>query len=188
MIRVAAGLGDDVDHPTVVVAVFGIEVVGENAELLNGVQVRNYRRSAVHVLLHIDGVYHESVGRFALAIDGNVSGIRVARRIDGARHARHDHRRWSQGRHRTDARLNREQASVAAAVQRNRLDLRVRHYFSQMSGDRINLSLDVGFGSAHCYRLRLLLDFQRGIQRHGSVGIDGNIGFLLRLEPVHLNR
>ena len=57
-----------------------------------------------------------------------------------------------------------------------------------MGSDGIDLSLDVGFGSAHRYGFRLLLHLQRGIQRHRRVGINGNISFLLRLEPVHLNR
>ena len=62
-------------------AVLGIEVVGQHPELFDRIEVRNDGGAAIHVLLHIDPVHHEAVGRFALAIDGQVSGIQVAGRV-----------------------------------------------------------------------------------------------------------
>ena len=182
MKRVAAGFGDDVHHPAVVVSILGVEVVGENTELLDGIQVRNDRGSAVHVLLHVDGIHHESVGGFALAVDRNIARIQIAGRIDGSGHAGHDHRSRRQSRHRTDAGLNRQQVRIAAAVQGKRLDLRVLHHFAQMSGDGFDLGLNIGLGSTDRDGFRLLAYFERVIQRYRGVGIDGDIGLLLGLE------
>src|SRR5271156_4555468 len=67
--RVAPRLADNGDHAAVVVAVLGIEVAGESSELIDRIKVGNDRRASVHVLLYIDPVHHESVGRLALAID-----------------------------------------------------------------------------------------------------------------------
>ncbi len=73
-----AGFADDADDAAVVVAVLGIEVGGEDAELFDGVEVGDDGGAAVHVLLHIDAIDHEAVGGFALAVDGEVAGVGVA--------------------------------------------------------------------------------------------------------------
>ena len=44
-------------------------------ELFDGIEVRNDRGAAVHVLLYVDSVHHEAVGRFALSVDGQIAGI-----------------------------------------------------------------------------------------------------------------
>ena len=80
---VAAGFADDSDDAAVVVPVLRIEVVGQHAELFDGIEVGDDRGAAVHVLLHIDSIDHEAVGRLALAVDGEVAGVGVARWING---------------------------------------------------------------------------------------------------------
>ena len=59
---VASGFADNGDHATVIVAVLGIEVVGEHPEFLDGIKVWNDGRASIHVLLHIDSIYLEAVG------------------------------------------------------------------------------------------------------------------------------
>ena len=129
-------------------------------------------------------VHHESVRRFALAVDRNIPGIQIAGRIDGSRDARHDDRSRRQSGDRTDAGLNRQQIRVAAAVQRHRLDLRRRDHFAQMSGHGVDLGLDGGFGRGYGYCLRLLSDLQYGIQRERGVRVDVRFVFFCVWNPV----
>ncbi len=185
---VAAGLGDDANHPAVVVAVFGVEIVGEDAQLLDGIEVGNDRGSAVHMLLHVDGIHHEAVSGFALAVDGNVAGIRVARRIDRAGDAGHDHRGWGEGGHRSDARLDGEQVRIAAAIQGNGLDLCCGKHCTKVRGDGVHLGLECFFGFNDCDSLVLPGQLHYRVDAKGGVGVDGEIGLELLLKSVRFHR
>ena len=121
---VASGFADDSDDAAVVVAVLGIEVVGEDAEFFDRIEVGNDGGATVHVLLHVDSIDHEAVGGFALAVDGEVAGVSVAGGIDTAGDAGHDDGARQKGGDGSDAGLDREQIGVAAAVQRKRRHLR----------------------------------------------------------------
>ena len=72
---IGPGFGHDIDDPAAVVAVFGVEVVGQDPELGDRIEIGHDRRAAVHQLLHVAAVDHESVGVFALAADGLVAGV-----------------------------------------------------------------------------------------------------------------
>ena len=184
MKHVAAGFRDDVDDPAVVVAVLRIEVVGQQAELLDRIEVGHDRRAAVHVLLDIAAVDQEAVRAFALAADRHVAGVELPGRRDRPRDARHDDRVRLNGRDRNHARLNRQQVGVAAPVQRQRRHLRRRDDFAELSGD----GLHAHFGPGHGDRFRLSADFKRRIFLQRAVRGDGQAGALLRLETFELNR
>lgn len=88
---VASSLGDHGDDAAVIVSIFGVEVVGQHPELIDRIEVRNDGCAAVHVLLHIDPVHQEPVHGLVLAVDLEVAGIQVARRIEAPGDAGHDH-------------------------------------------------------------------------------------------------
>ncbi len=142
--QVAAGFGHHIHQPAVIVPILGVEVAGQHPELLDGIQVWDHRCSAVHVFLHVDGIYDEAVRRFALSIDRNVSRIQIPGRINGSGHAGHDHRSGRQGRDRADTRLNRQQIRIAAAVQGNRFDLAVGNDLPKVRRHGIDLCLNGG--------------------------------------------
>src|SRR3974377_100575 len=60
---------DDGDHASIVVTIFRIEVVGEDAKFLDGIKVRNNGSSSIHVFLHVDSINHKTVGRLPLPIN-----------------------------------------------------------------------------------------------------------------------
>ena len=115
---VASRFGDDGDHAAIVVSVLGVEVVGQYAEFFDRIEVGNNGSAAVHMFLHIDAIHHESIRGFALAVDGEIAGILIARRIYAAGRARHDDRTRQQRRDRRHSRLNRQQIRVASSIQR----------------------------------------------------------------------
>ncbi len=116
--HVAAGLGDDVDLAATVFAIFGVEIVGENPELGDGVEIGNNSGAHVDVFLHVTAIHHEAVGEFSLAVDGNGAGIQVSRGREGAGT---DILNGTGGDRRggSHAGLKRKQIGIAAAIQRN---------------------------------------------------------------------
>ena len=78
--------------------------------------------------------------------------------IDGARDARHDHGGGRQRGDRADARLNRQQVRIAAAVQRNGLDLLRSNDFAQVGCHGLHLRLGGGFGVGYRDVMRSLSD------------------------------
>ena len=75
---VGSGLGDDVDLTAAVVAVFCIEVIGNNAKLSDRVKVWNQRGAVVHAFLRISSIDHESIGARSAAVDGLSSVGKIA--------------------------------------------------------------------------------------------------------------
>ena len=73
-------LRDHADLAAAELAVFRVEVAGENPELGDGIQVGNDRRAHVDVLLDVASIQHEAVGEFALAVDRDGAGIQTAGR------------------------------------------------------------------------------------------------------------
>ena len=80
---VAARLGDDIDLAAAILAIFGIEIIGENSELGDGVQIGNDRSAHVDVFFDVAAIHHKAVGEFALAVNGNGAGIQVSRGREG---------------------------------------------------------------------------------------------------------
>ncbi len=140
-----AGFADDGDDAAVVVAVLGIEVGGEDAELFDGVEVGNDGGAAVHVLLHVDSVDHEAVGGFALAVDGEVAGVGVAGGVDAAGDAGHDDGAGQEGGDGSDAGLDGEQIGVAAAVEGESGHLAGGDDFAEVSCGGFDLDAGVGW-------------------------------------------
>ncbi len=75
---VGAGLRDHVDLASAELAVFRVEVAGENPELGDGIQVGNDRRAHVDVLFDVASIQHKAVGEFPLAVDRDGAGIQIA--------------------------------------------------------------------------------------------------------------
>ena len=82
---IGAGFRDHVDLSAAEFAVFGVEVVGENPKLGDGIEVRNNRRAHVDVLFHVASIHDETVGEFPLAVDRDRAGIQIS---GGRQHAR----------------------------------------------------------------------------------------------------
>ena len=76
---VGAGFRDGVHHRAAEFPVLGIETIGDEAKFLHRVQIRYQTRAEVSPLTDIATVHQEGVGRFALAIDGDVACIQDAR-------------------------------------------------------------------------------------------------------------
>src|SRR5208283_2994876 len=82
---VGAGFRDNVNLPPAEFAVLGIEIVGENPELGDGIEVGNDRRAHVYILFDVASVHDETVGKFPLPVDGDGARIQISR---GGQHAR----------------------------------------------------------------------------------------------------
>src|SRR5262249_46398297 len=110
----------DYGHDTArVVAIFGIETVGEHAEFVDRIQIRDDAGSAVHLFFHVGAVDENTVGVFALAAERLVAGVEVAGGRYGGGDAGHDDRIAGLGGHGHDAGLKREQVGEASAVEGN---------------------------------------------------------------------
>jgi hypothetical protein len=140
------------------------------------------------VFLHVDGIHHEPVRRFALAIDREIARIQIAGRVDGSRYARHDHRGGRQRRQWSHAGLNREQIRVAAAVQRQRLNLLVCYDLAEMRRHRVDLRLNGFRGVRNRDRFGWLTYLHYGVDAERGIGIDGEVRLLLRAESGRFNR
>ena len=132
-------------------------------------------------------IHHESVRRFALAINRDIARIQISRRIDGSRHARHDYRIRRQRRHRSYAGLNRQQVRITAPVQGQRFDLLFGNDFAEMRRDRIDLSLNCLFGLNHRDCVGSLSQLHRGVDAKRSVGIDADTRLLPGLKSSRLD-
>ena len=63
---IASRLGDHGDHAAVIIPILRIEITGEHAKLFNRIEVRDNRRAAIHMFLHINAVHQKPVRRFSL--------------------------------------------------------------------------------------------------------------------------
>jgi hypothetical protein len=160
-----------------------VEVAGEDAELGNGVEIRNDRRSRIHVFFRVAAVYNECIREFPLAVDRDRSGVQtsgrrertdanVLLRVGGER---------SSG---NNTRLEGEQIGVTPAIEGHRRHLRARDDFAHLcvGGLRVNR----GLGHRNC--LRLFANFQNGVNSKSAVGIDGDTGPLVWPEARLLDR
>src|SRR6266403_1829510 len=108
---VGAGLGGDVNLAAAIVAIFSVKIIGDDAKFRDRVQIGQYAGTIVPALLHVRAIHHESVGAFALSIDGLIAGVLIAR-------GRAIICVWSLRpvRSRNDAGLKRKEIGIRAAV------------------------------------------------------------------------
>ena len=66
---------NDVDLSSAVPSVFRIEVAGKDAKFGDGVEVRNDRRSRIHVFLGVASVHREGIRELPLSVDRNRPGF-----------------------------------------------------------------------------------------------------------------
>ena len=75
---IGTGLSYNVDLAAAELAVFGIEVIGENPKFINGIEVGNDRRPHVDVFFDIASIDHKAVGKFPLAVNRDGAGIQIS--------------------------------------------------------------------------------------------------------------
>ena len=175
---IGTGLGNYADLASAELAVFRVEVTGENAELGDGIQVGNDRRAHVDVFFDVAAIQHEAVGELPLAVDGDGAGVQIA----GGRKCADSHilsRAGCERRDGRDAGLKGEQVRVAASIERHRGHLFACDDFTQL---RIGcLDMRGRFGDGH--GLGSLSDFERRVHHHLAVDIDRHAGTPQRLKP-----
>jgi len=75
---IGAGFGDDVYDGAGITTVFGIESVGQNTKLFDGIRRRLNGRSVHEDVVSVSTVHHVVVGATAAPVDGNGAGIIAA--------------------------------------------------------------------------------------------------------------
>ena len=162
---IAARFGDDADLAAAVLAVFGVVVAGDDAELGDGIEVGNDGRAGVHILFRIAAVHAEIIRRFALAVDGKIARVQ---RAGGVQDRCPDilHRRRSDRRGGSDAGLQRKQVGVAASVQRNSGHLPPPNHLARLRVGGLDMQRVVGHGHRLVNRPRLEhhVDGERGVR------------------------
>ena len=141
--RVRTVFGDDVDLAAGEITVLGIKVVGDDAELAEGVQIGDDGGSRECELLHGDAIEQIAVGGFSHAIDRLVAGVFVSRYcrkleaaaleviVGGGTAA-------DAGVGIGNARLQRQQIGKTAAIERNRGDLLIFDDLAQLRRGRFH--------------------------------------------------
>ena len=109
-----------INNATAVVAEFGVEIIGQDAELGNRVEIGHNRSAAIHQLLYISSVYHVPVGIFPLAADGLVARVENTGRRNRYRRSRHHDRVGQLSRDRNDAGLEGQKVGETSSVEGNR--------------------------------------------------------------------
>ena len=139
---IGAGFRDDVDLAAAEFAVLGVKVVRQNAEFGDGIEIGNDRCAVVHVFFDVASVHDETVGKFALTVDGNRAGIQIA---GGRKHAR-AHILHGIARDRGDgdnAGLKGQQIGKAAAVQGHGGHLSAGNHFAILCARCVDLDLAI---------------------------------------------
>ena len=162
------------DQSAGVVPILGIDAVGENSELGNGIEIRDDGRAVVHVFFHIAAIYHKPVRAFLLSAHRKVAGIQIARGTE---------RLEFPGRLGDNSGLQRQQVRVTAPVQRYRVDLGTADDFTHL-----------GAGSVDMHRRGRDVDcLCGGAQFHGDIDAQGRVvikhqaRLAIRLETCGLN-
>ncbi len=171
---IGPGLGDHADLAAAELAVFGVEVAGEDAELGDGIEVGNDGRAHVDVFLDVAAVEHETVGEFALAVDGDGAGS--SGRPKGEKGADADIlggcSAVSEG-DRGHAGLQRKQVSAeAAAVQRHGCHLLAGDDLASLSVGGFHMSGGFGDGDGSGF----IADGEGGVDYYFAVDVDGDGG------------
>src|ERR1700691_2550344 len=133
MYLIGPGLSNHVDLSAAKLAIFGIEIARENAELGNRIKVRHNRSAHVYVFLGIAPIYDEGVRKLALSIDRNGAGGQIAGRRKKAC-ADILNRICIDGRGGRTSGLQREQVSETAPVQWNGGHFTTCDHFPQLRG------------------------------------------------------
>src|ERR1700678_4124409 len=131
MKSVASGFSDDIDLAAAEFSILRVEVAGDNAELINRIQVGNHGRAGVDILFHVGAVHAEIVGELPLPIHREGARIERARRVEnGGAYILYG----SGGNRclRSNSGLQREQVSVGAAVEWNRGHLPSGDHLAQL--------------------------------------------------------
>ncbi len=149
METVAAALGDDVDLAATELAVFCVEVTGQNPKLSDRIEIRNNRRSHVDVLFTVTSIDTEEVCKFALTIDRDGPRIQGAGGVqNGCADILHCFRGdGCLGRH---ARLQRKQVRITSPIQGDRAHLPPGDHLAKLRA----LGLDVQRVVIHGNNLR----------------------------------
>src|ERR1700733_9024688 len=137
---IATRFGDYVDLAAAEFAIFGVEIIGEDAKFGDGIEVRNDGCSEIDVLFDVTSVDHEAIREFALAIDRNCAGVQRA----GGRERAGTHVLHSVGSERgggDHAWLQRKQVRVTAAVQWNSSHFSAGDHFAHLGAGSVDVDL-----------------------------------------------
>ena len=72
---VGARLRDGVHHGAAELSVFGVEAVGDKAEFLNGIQIRNEPGAQVAALADVTSIHKKCVCGLPLTVYGDIASI-----------------------------------------------------------------------------------------------------------------
>ena len=179
---VGTAVGNYVDLAAAVVAVFGVIVIRQNAELCDRIQVWNGCRPAVPALLHRRAVQQESVVRLSLAVHRQRPRTQIARDLGNGESGgvedaaiRATHARCA----RYHPRLQRQQICVAARDQRHRCDAVPFNHFTQLRTRGLHVR---GF-ALHLHQFPHFSNLQSDIHNKGGIYVQNQAGFLVALEP-----
>ncbi len=174
---VGAGFGDDIDLAAAELAVLGVEVIREDAELGDGIEIGNDCRAHVDVFFDVASIHDETVGEFPLAVDRDGAGIQIA---GGREHGRAHvlHGVGGNRSDRSDSGLESQQIRVASAIERHSRHLRAGDNFAHL-GIRC-LGVDGAFVDG--YRFRFFADFQGGVHDQGAIRVDDDAAATIGLE------
>src|SRR5260370_30273967 len=171
------GFGHNIDWAAAVVAVLGIEVVGDDAKLRNGVQIRNNPSAVVLALFDVGAIHHEAVGRLALAVDRLVPGVQIAGNSAIRKAAKLFLNRFGEGTG-NNSRLKRQQIGEGASVQGNGGNLRSTNHFAVLGA----VGFDVD-GFAHDrYFFGGLTDLELYVHAQSGVDVDHQTSLPVELE------
>ena len=140
---IGPGLCDDVDLASAELTIFGVKVIGENAELGDRVQIGDDGGAHVDILFDIAPIHQEAVGKFALAVDGDGARIQIA---GGRKHARPHilHGVGGDGGDGSDAGLEGEQVGETSSIERHACHLFAGDDLPDLGAGGLNVQLVFG--------------------------------------------
>src|ERR1700722_6485355 len=180
---VSTGFGYDINQSAAVATVFGVSVAADDSELSDGIQIRNDAGLLPNRLLNAGSIQKKAVGRFALAIDGELAGVLVARHWHGSEPSAGTAVRSAAGGDRRHSCLHGQKVGVATAVQ--------RHFRHMLAANGL---ADLGIG--HLNRdnavvdvdsLRVLPNLQGGVDLQCTVYVNHDPHLLIWLEAWRID-
>ena len=178
---VCPGLCNDIDDATGKAAILGVHVARENAKFSDGIEVGNDARLLADRLLHAGAVQVVGIIGFALAMDGELTGVGLARRGHGAEATARAAIAGAARRDWGDACLHGKKVCIAATVERDVDDLLALDGLAKLRVGSVNLRA----AFRHRDGLRSLLNLQRHIDGERSIDVDLDLaGLRVRSEAV----
>jgi hypothetical protein len=162
---------------------YSICVVGQDAELRNGIEIGDGAGTGIAHLLYENAVEDERIGRLAHAVDGERSGVQVSgngRYRESRGDERTSIRSGEAGRARDHAGLEREQICVAAGYEGNGGHLSAFYDLAHLRADCLHVQ---GVGG-DLYLLAHLPYLQHRVHGEGCVDVEHEVVLLIFLKSL----